>query len=184
MEFSIGIRSPMWSMDVYSKAWLLLWKAASNPSLREEGPSLRSGSRKWRPLRHGMGSISHRFTTPMDPWRTDFRARRNSREGEGMGEGPGRREDPPPAPSLPGTAHARSSSCTARNQSSSPMSSASFLASTYSVCTITFTPLINSHRARPADLGQLPITRWDEKAWGSCVGRKSCLQRVPVDRLY
>src|ERR1700680_18897 len=66
----------MWSRDVCSKAWLLLWRAGSNPSLREEGPSLRSGSRRLRQLLHGMGSISHRFTTPMDQWRTDFIARR------------------------------------------------------------------------------------------------------------
>src|SRR6202163_1434803 len=72
MEFSIGIRSPMWSMDVYLKAWLLLWRAASNPSLREEGSSLGSGSRRWRQSLHGMGSISHRFTMPTDHWRTDL----------------------------------------------------------------------------------------------------------------
>jgi len=69
-------------MDVYSKAWLLLWRAGSNPSLREEGPSLRGGSRRLRQLLHGMESISHRFTTPMDQWRTDFIARRNGREDE------------------------------------------------------------------------------------------------------
>src|SRR5216684_3531708 len=59
-------------MDVCSKAWLLLWSAGSNPSLREGDSSLRSGSRKWRQLLHGMGSISHRFTAPMDRWRTDL----------------------------------------------------------------------------------------------------------------
>src|SRR5713101_5557612 len=72
----------MWSMDVYSKAWLLLWRGGSNPSLREEGPSLRSGSTRSRQLLHGMGSISHRFATPMDQWKTDFIARRNGREDE------------------------------------------------------------------------------------------------------
>src|SRR5712692_6111181 len=70
----------MSSMDVYSKAWLLLWRGGSNLSLREEGLSLRSGSRRWRQLPLGMGSISHRFTTPMDRWRTDAIARRNGRE--------------------------------------------------------------------------------------------------------
>src|SRR4029077_705192 len=72
----------MWSFDVYSKAWLLLWRAGSNPSRREEGPSLRSGSRRLRQLLHAMESISHRFTTPMDQWRTDFIARRNGRRDE------------------------------------------------------------------------------------------------------
>src|ERR1700736_2993584 len=45
----------MLCMDVYSKAWLLLWKGGLNRSLREEGSSL---------------------------WRADFLARRN---GRGMG---------------------------------------------------------------------------------------------------
>src|SRR5713101_7066886 len=62
----------MWSMDACLKAWLLHWRGGSNLSLREEGSSLRSGSRGWRPLRHGMGSISHRFTMPTDHWRTDL----------------------------------------------------------------------------------------------------------------
>src|ERR1700694_5288528 len=62
----------MSSMDVYSKAWLLLSMAGSNPSHGEEGSSLRSGSRRWRQLLHGMGSISHRFTMPTDHWRTDL----------------------------------------------------------------------------------------------------------------
>src|ERR1700730_268669 len=62
----------MWSMDVYLKAWLLLWRGGSNLSLRAEGSSRRSGSRRSRQLLHDMGSISHRFTTPMDQWRTDF----------------------------------------------------------------------------------------------------------------
>src|SRR6266849_1395537 len=77
----------MWSMDVYSKAWLSLWRAGSNPSPREEGSSLRSGSRRLRPLPHGMGSISHRSTTPMDQWRTDFIARRKAGEDELHGRG-------------------------------------------------------------------------------------------------
>src|SRR5712664_4463883 len=72
----------MSSMDVYSKAWLLLSMAGSNPSQGEEGPSLRSGSRRLRQLLHAMGSILHRFTTPMDQWKTDFIARRNGREDE------------------------------------------------------------------------------------------------------
>jgi hypothetical protein len=41
-------------------------------------------------LRHAMRSISHRFTTPMDPWKTDFIARRNGRGDECKSEGPGR----------------------------------------------------------------------------------------------
>src|SRR5712671_4917488 len=72
----------MWSMDVCSKVWLSLSMVGLNPSLREEGPSLGSGSRRWRQLLRGMGSISHRFTAPMDQWRTDFIARRNGREDE------------------------------------------------------------------------------------------------------
>src|ERR1700687_2191406 len=73
----------MWSTDVYWKAWLLLSKAGSSPSLREEDSSLRSGSRRWRQLLHAMESISLRFTTPMDHWRrTDFIARRNGRQDE------------------------------------------------------------------------------------------------------
>src|SRR5947209_7483279 len=72
----------MWSMDVCSKAWLLLSRAASSPSLREEGPSLRSGSRRLRPLPRGMGSFSHRFTTPMVQSRTELIARRNGPEDE------------------------------------------------------------------------------------------------------
>src|SRR6267154_5257981 len=60
----------MWSMDVCSKVWLSLSMVGLNPSLREEGPSLGSGSRRWRQSLHGMGCISHRFTTPMDQWRT------------------------------------------------------------------------------------------------------------------
>src|SRR5271170_1976715 len=54
----------MWSMDVYSKAWLLLWNTGSSLSLREEDSSLRSVSTRWRQLLHVMGSISHRFTMP------------------------------------------------------------------------------------------------------------------------
>src|SRR6266850_5116149 len=72
----------MWSMGVYSKASLLLWRAGSNPSLGEEDSSLRSASRRWRQLPRGMESISPRFTTPMDQWRTNFIARRNGREVE------------------------------------------------------------------------------------------------------
>src|SRR5579864_7359804 len=62
----------MWSIAVYSKAWLLLWNTGSSLSLREGGSSLPSGSRRWRTLLHGMGSISHRFTMPTDHWRTDL----------------------------------------------------------------------------------------------------------------
>src|SRR5713101_9221394 len=62
----------MWFMAVYSKAWLLLWNTGSSLSLREEDSSLRSESRRWRQSLHGMASISHRFTTPMDQWRTDL----------------------------------------------------------------------------------------------------------------
>src|SRR5258708_19695328 len=62
----------MWFMAVYSKAWLLHWRGGSNLSLREEDSSLRSGSTRWRPLRPGMRSISHRFTMPTDHWRTDL----------------------------------------------------------------------------------------------------------------
>jgi predicted amino acid dehydrogenase len=42
------------------------------PFSQGRGPSLRSGSRRWIQLLHGMGSILHRFTTPMDQWRTAF----------------------------------------------------------------------------------------------------------------
>src|SRR5580704_2706573 len=59
-------------MDVYLKGWLLHWRGGSNPSLREEGSSLRSASRRCRPLRLGMGSISHRFTMPTDHWRANL----------------------------------------------------------------------------------------------------------------
>src|SRR5713226_9563298 len=72
----------MWFMAVYSKAWLLLWNTGSSLSLREEDSSLRSGSTRLRQLPYGMESISHRFTTPMDQWSTDFIARRNGREDE------------------------------------------------------------------------------------------------------
>src|SRR5690349_8567089 len=67
----------MSSTDVSSKAWLLLWRAGLNPSLREEEPSLRSASRRWRQLLHGTESISHRFTTPMDQWSKKLIASRN-----------------------------------------------------------------------------------------------------------
>src|SRR5580692_9949760 len=62
----------MWFMAVYLKAWLLHWNIGSSLSLREEDSSLRSGSTRLRQLLHGMGSISHRFTTLMDQWRTKF----------------------------------------------------------------------------------------------------------------
>src|SRR5690349_3423264 len=65
----------MWSMDVCSKVWRWLWKAGSNRSLRDEGPSLPSGSRRWRQLLQSMESISRRFTTPMD----QYKERRNDR---------------------------------------------------------------------------------------------------------
>src|ERR1700682_1501797 len=71
-------------MDVYSKGWLLLSRGGSNLSLKEEDSSLRSGSRRLRQLPHGMGSILHRFTTPMDQWKwkMGFIARRNWPEDE------------------------------------------------------------------------------------------------------
>src|SRR5271167_1983520 len=71
----------MWSTDVYSKAWRLLWRAGSNPSRGEEGPSLGSGSRRSRQLLHGTASILHHFTTPADQWRTDFIAIGNGLRG-------------------------------------------------------------------------------------------------------
>src|ERR1700730_11009515 len=75
----------MWCMDVCSKAWLLLLRAGSNPSLREEDSLLRSGSRRLRQLLHGTGSISHRFITRVDQWKTELLPRRNGRWGERMG---------------------------------------------------------------------------------------------------
>src|SRR5207249_8029378 len=72
----------MWFMAVYSKAWLLLWNTGSSLSLKEEDSSLRSGSTRLRQLLHAMGSILHRFTTPMDQWKTEFIARRNGPEDE------------------------------------------------------------------------------------------------------
>src|SRR6202161_4726423 len=63
----------MWSMDAYSKAWLLLWTAALNPSLKEEDLLLRSEWWRWRRLPLGTEFISHRSTMPMDRWITDFR---------------------------------------------------------------------------------------------------------------
>src|SRR5258706_487465 len=60
----------MWSMDVCWKAWLLLWSAASSTSLKDEDSSRPSGLRRSRQLPHGTESISHRSTTPMDPWKT------------------------------------------------------------------------------------------------------------------
>src|SRR5580693_3810311 len=59
-------------MDACSKAWPSLWRGGSNPFLREEGSSLQSVSRRWRQLPPGMESISHRFTTPKDQWKSPF----------------------------------------------------------------------------------------------------------------
>src|SRR5271165_914682 len=79
----------MWSMDVCSKAWLWPLKADSNPSLGEEGLSLRNGSRRSRPSPHGMAFISRRFTTPKDQSKTNFIARRSGREDECADKGRG-----------------------------------------------------------------------------------------------
>src|SRR5271155_677021 len=68
----------MWSTDVFSKAWPLLWRAASSLFPKEEGSSLRGGSRRWRQLLNAMASISLRFTTPTDPLKKDFIARRKT----------------------------------------------------------------------------------------------------------
>src|ERR1700722_12341338 len=58
-------------MAVSLKAWLWPWNTGLSPSLREEDSSLRSESKRLQQWLHGMGSISHRFTMPTDPWRTD-----------------------------------------------------------------------------------------------------------------
>src|SRR5208283_989411 len=74
-------------MDVYSKAWPLLWSAASSPSLRDEGPSRKRGSSRWKQLLRGMEFTSHRSTTPTDPWSTQFLARRNGPVRQFTGQG-------------------------------------------------------------------------------------------------
>jgi hypothetical protein len=68
-------------MDVYSKAWLLLWSAGSNPS-QGRGFITQERVEEIERLQHGTESILRHSTTPMDQWSTDLNASRHVRQDE------------------------------------------------------------------------------------------------------
>src|SRR6266566_2876546 len=70
----------MWSTDVFSRAWLLLWRVALSPSRRVEGSSPQSASLKLRPSPRDMESIWRRSRTPMGRSSANSSIRRNRRE--------------------------------------------------------------------------------------------------------
>src|ERR1700747_2026040 len=79
----------MWSTDVFSRAWLLLWRVALSPSRRVEGSSPQSASLKLRPSPRDMESIWRRSRTPMGRSSANPSIRRNRREdGCGLAEDP------------------------------------------------------------------------------------------------